>query len=70
MRTRKLQTVLLAVATVLAMQALPTSYGVAETASETQPAPVTPKLQSAGALSFGPNNVLFVGDSKAGLVHA
>lgn len=72
MRTRKLQTVLLAAATVLALQALPASYGVAETALETKAAsaPVKPQLQSAGALSFGPNNVLFVGDSKAGLVHA
>lgn len=28
------------------------------------------KIQSAGALAFGPGNTLFVGDSKAGLVHA
>ena len=28
------------------------------------------KLKSAGALSFGPNNVLFVGDNVAGSVHA
>jgi len=72
MRTRKLQTVLLAAATVFALQPLPVSYGVAETASETKAAlaPVNPQFQSAGALSFGPNNVLFVGDSKAGLVHA
>ncbi len=27
-------------------------------------------LQSAGALEFGPNNTLFVGDSKAGKIHA
>lgn len=27
-------------------------------------------LQSAGSLTFGPDNVLFVGDSKAGAVHA
>jgi hypothetical protein len=27
-------------------------------------------LQSAGALEFGPGNVLFVGDNKAGVVHA
>ena len=70
MRTRKLPPLFLAAAMVLALQILPVSYGVAETTSETKPASVTSKLQSAGALSFGPNNVLFVGDSKAGLVHA
>ena len=70
MRTRKLQPLFLAATMVLALQILPVSYGVAETTSETKPASVTSKLQSAGALSFGPNNVLFVGDSKAGLVHA
>lgn len=30
----------------------------------------TSKLQSAGSLAFGPGNTLFVGDNKAGLVHA
>jgi hypothetical protein len=29
-----------------------------------------PKLRSAGALAFGPGNVLFVGDTRAGGVHA
>lgn len=29
-----------------------------------------PMLKSAGALSFGPGNVLFVGDNKGGVVHA
>ena len=63
---------LLVVAVALALQAFPVSYGVAQAASETKaaPAPVASQLQSAGALSFGPNNVLFVGDSKGGLVHA
>lgn len=70
MRTRRLEPFLLAAATVLALQILPVSSGVAETTSETKPVSVTSKLQSAGALSFGPKNVLFVGDSKAGLVHA
>jgi len=31
---------------------------------------VKPSLVSAGAITFNDNNVLFVGDSKAGLVHA
>ena len=72
MRIRKRKTVLLTVAIAFALQALPISYGVAQTALETKAAsvPVTPRLQSAGALSFGPNNVLFVGDSKGGFVHA
>ena len=63
---------MLTVAIALALQAFPVSYGVAQTVSETKaaPAPDTPQLQSAGALSFGPNNVLFVGDSKGGFVHA
>ena len=28
------------------------------------------KLKSAGAMAFGPDNTLFIGDNKAGLVHA
>ncbi len=72
MRIRKRNPVFLAVTIALTVQAFPVSYGVAQTALETKaaPAPVKPQLQSAGALSFGPNNVLFVGDSKGGLVHA
>ena len=70
MRTRTRHPLLLAAATVLALQILPVASGVAETTAEAKPASVTSKLQSAGALSFGPNNVLFVGDSKAGVVHA
>jgi hypothetical protein len=30
----------------------------------------TPAMKSAGALAFGPGNVLFVGDTDAGMVHA
>ena len=70
MRTRKRHPFLLAAATVLASSILPVSSGVAETTAATKPAAVTSTLQSAGALSFGPQNVLFVGDSKAGVVHA
>lgn len=72
MRIRKRNPVFLVVTIALTLHAFPVSYGVAETALETEaaPAPVKPQLQSAGALSFGPDNVLFVGDSKGGLVHA
>ncbi len=30
----------------------------------------TPAMKSAGALAFGPGNILFVGDTEAGMVHA
>ena len=30
----------------------------------------TPALKSAGALAFGPDNILFVGDTDAGMIHA
>ena len=70
MRIRKRNPVFLVVTIALTLQAFPVSYGVAQTALETKAAPVKPHLQSAGALSFGPNNVLFVGDSKGGFVHA
>jgi hypothetical protein len=30
----------------------------------------TPAMKSAGALAFGPGNILFVGDTAAGMVHA
>ena len=68
----KRKTVLLTVTIALTLQAFPVSYGVAQTALEAKaaPAPVASQLQSAGALSFGPNNVLFIGDSKGGFVHA
>jgi len=30
----------------------------------------TPAMKSAGALAFGPGNILFVGDTEAGMIHA
>ncbi|MEM7081120.1 MAG: hypothetical protein AAF465_00065 [Pseudomonadota bacterium] len=54
----------------LPLSALALSFLTVGCAHSTPPAMSSPVLASAGALAFDEGNVLFVGDSRAGLVHA
>jgi hypothetical protein len=72
MRSRYQKLIFFAAVTALVLQIVQVSYVFAIPTAEAMmgSGSVKNKLQSAGALAFGPNNVLFVGDSKAGMVHA